>query len=128
MIRLFCTTLIVALLTSTALGGTGYIVTSKQGDETITYEVKFGGGRRFEQHTAYDPVSESFAYLTWNRGAEAPKPAGVIWDHETGRSIKLYKFPNVEHPLPVIPSMDAMKVCPKTGDPDFKAKAILAYD
>ena len=56
----------VALLTfatSTSFAGTGYKVTAKQGDKEVTYEVKFGGGRRFEQWTAFDPASKKFVYL-----------------------------------------------------------------
>lgn len=119
---------LLALASSPVLAGTGYQVTSKNGDETVTYMVNFGGGRAFNQHTAYDPVSEKFVYLPWRRGTEAPKPVGKIWDHQTGRTIELYTFPKVDHPLPVIPSIKAMKVCPKTGDANFESKALLAYD
>lgn len=118
----------VIILTGSTMAGTGYEVTSSSGDLTVTYMVKFGGGRAFQQHTAYDPVSERFVYLTWPRGDAAPEPVAKIWDHESGRTIELFKFPGAEQPLPVIPSMDAMKVCPKTGDKDFTSKAVLAYD
>ena len=128
MIRSKCLPLFIAFLASPALAGTGYEVTSKEGDKTITYMVNFGGGKLFEQHTAYDPVSKSFVYLSWPRNREAPKPVSSIWDHETGRTIHLYKFPKVKHPLPVIPSIEAMKVCPKSGDRNFKSKPVLAYD
>ena len=80
------------------------------------------------QHTAYDPASKEFVYLKWMRGEAAPKPVASIWDHRTGETIALYKFPGVKSPLPVIPSIDAMKVCPKTGDKNFKHKATIAYD
>ena len=116
------------LLTSAAFAGTGYEVTSKDGDETVTYKVKFGGGKRFQQHTAYDPASKEFVYLTWPRGEEGPKPVCSIWNHQTGRTITLYPFPGAKHPLPVIPSIDAMKVCPKTGDEDFQYQRKIAYD
>ncbi len=119
---------LLALAASPALAGIEFRVTSKDGDRTVKYGVKFGGGRLFEQRTAFDPVSGRFVYLKWNRGEAAPKSAGKIWDHQTGRTINLYKFPKVDHPLPVIPSIDAMKVCPKTGDPNFEAKALLSFD
>ena len=128
MLRFTLALLLVACVSLTASAGTGYEVTAKKGDKTITYMVKFGGGRMFEQYTAYDPVSDKFVYLTWDRGTEAPKPVGTIWDHETGRKLELYQFPDVDHPLPIIPTIDAMKVCPRTGDRDFKTKAVLAYD
>jgi len=57
-----------------------------------------------------------------------PEGAGAIWDHQTGQTIDLYQFPGVKHPLPAIPSIEAMKVCPRTGDRNFKAKPIIAYD
>lgn len=117
-----------ALLVSAADAGTGYKVTAKKGDETITYDVKFGGGRRFEQWTAFDPASKKFVYLDWTRGEAEPKPAAAVWDHRTGEAVKLYKFPGVDHPLPVIPSIEEMKVCPLTGDKAFKAVALIAYD
>lgn len=128
MIRTALLPLMIALLAGPALAGTGYEITSKKGDKSITYKVNFGGGRLFEQHTAYDPVSKSFIYLSWPRNEEAPKPAFSIWDHQTGRTIDLYKFPKVKHPLPVIRSIEAMKVCPKSGDRNFKSNAVLAYD
>lgn len=114
---------------SMASAGTGYEVTAqdKEGKE-MTYQVKFGGGRMFEQFTAFDPGSKSFVYLTWNRRDQAPEPASVIFNHATGELTPLYEFPGAKHPLPVIPSMEAMKVCPFTGDKEFKATARIAYD
>jgi hypothetical protein len=119
---------ILVLTASTSLAGTGYKVTSKQGDKEVTYDVKFGGGRRFEQWTAFDPASKKFVYVQWPRGEAEPKPAATIWDHRTGETVKLYKFPGVESPLPVIPSVEAMKICPLTGDKGFKAMPTFAYD
>lgn len=116
------------LLASAADAGTGYKVTAKKGDETVTYDVNFGGGRRFERWTAFDPASKKFVYLDWPRGEAEPKPAATIWDHRTGETVKLYKFPEVETPLPVIPSIEEMKVCPLTGDKAFKAVRLIAYD
>ncbi|CAN5208661.1 hypothetical protein BH11PLA2_BH11PLA2_01910 [soil metagenome] len=126
-VRILATALL-ALTASTSDAGTGYEITSKQGDKEVTYEVKFGGGKRFEQWTAFDPASKKFVYLRWPRGDAEPKPAATIWDHRTGETVKLYKFPSVESSLPVIPSVDEMKVCPMTGDKKFKAVPLLAYD
>mgnify|MGYP006430793487 CR=1 FL=1 len=128
MLKYTLSLILLALLTNIAFAGTGYQVTSQDGDETVTYRVNFGGARRFEQHTAYDPASEKFVYLKWDRGSDAPEPVCSIWNHETGKTIKLYQFPGVENPLPIIPSINAMKVCPKTGDENFKHRAMLAYD
>lgn len=111
-----------------ASAGTTYEISSKLEDKTLTYEVNFGGARRFERYTAFDPESRQFVYLDWNRGTKPPTPAMKVWDHRTGETISLYNFPKVKHPLPVIPSIDAMKVCPITGDKDFKSKPIIAYD
>lgn len=116
------------LLASAAGAGTGYKVTARKGDETVTYEVNFGGGRRFERWTAFDPAAKTFVYLDWMRGEPEPKPAATIWDHRTGETVKLYKFPGVDSPLPVIPSVEEMKVCPLTGDKAFKAERVIAYD
>ena len=114
---------------SVASAGTGYEVTAKDKEgKEVTYEVKFGGGRMFEQFTAFDPASNSFVYLTWNRREKKPESASVIFNHETGEMTPLYEFPGAKHPLPVIPSMEAMKVCPRTGDKEFKATVRIAYD
>lgn len=127
--KLTTTLLLLVLSSSAASAGTGYEVTSKDGDRDVTYMVNFGGGKLFEQHTAYDPDSKTFVYLTWpRRGGKPPAPVARIWDHETSRTIELFKFPKAKHPLPVIPGIKAMKVCPKTGDPNFKAVRKLAYD
>ena len=128
MFRLMLPLLLLPLLTSHCLAGTGYEVTSTDGKKTITYMVNFGGGKLFEQHTAFDPVTQKFVYLNWKRNGEAPQPVCSIWDHQTGRTIPLYKFPNVKNPLPVIPSIEAMKVCPITGDRKFKFTRKIAYD
>lgn len=101
---------------------------SKPNSETLTYQVKFGGGKRFEQFTAFDPASKSFVYLTWNRREPAAEPVSTIFDHTAGKTIPLYKFPEAEHPLPVIPSVEEMKVCPLTGDQAFKATRRIASD
>ena len=128
MLRFAASSVLSCLLTGAALAGTGYEVTSKDGEKTVTYMVNFGGGMFFHQHTAYDPASKQFVYLTWKRDQPEPKPACSIWDHQTGRTIDLYQFPGAKHPLPVIPSIEAMKACPKTGDKGFKHRAVLAID
>ncbi|MDG2184158.1 MAG: hypothetical protein P8K79_00685 [Mariniblastus sp.] len=128
MFRYLLSFLLVVFLASTATAGTGYEITSKDGEKTITYRVNFGGGRAFEQHTAFDPATKKFVYLTWPRGEAPPKPVYSIWDFQSGQLIDLYQFPGAKHPLPVIPSIEAMKVCPITGDKNFQHKAVIAYD
>ena len=120
--------LFLVVLPGTAFAGSIYEVTAKLDDKTVTYRVKFGGGKLFKQYTAYDASTKKFVYLTWPRKEKGPKPVGSIWDHDTGRTISLYQFPGIKHPLPVIPSMEAMKFCPKTGDRDFKSNLIIIYD
>ena len=124
---------IIALLTlmfvtTVSYAGTSYEVISKVDGKTTSYMVIFGGGRRFKQHTAFDPASKKFVYLQWGRGIEDPKPVAKIWDHETGKIIELYQFPGVKNPLPIIPSIKAIKVCPVTGSKDFEAIPRIAID
>jgi hypothetical protein len=119
---------LLAVAAGPSSAGEIYRVTATEEGKPITYDVKFGGGKLFEQWTAFDPASKKFVYLSWRRNLAEPKPAATIWDHRTGETIKLYKFPGVELPLPVIPSMKEMKVCPLTGDKEFQAKAIIAID
>ncbi len=114
--------------TLTASAGNIYQVTSKDGEKTITYEVRFGGGRLMDQFTAFDPGTKKFVYLQWKRRDQPPSPAMKIWDHRTGETISLHQFPNARHPLPVIPSIKAMRVCPLTGDKDFIAKIYEILD
>ncbi len=105
-----------------------YQVTGNDGDKTVTYEVTFGGGKLFDQMTAFDPETKKFVYLQWKRTDEKPAPVMKVWDHRMGETILLYKFPDAKNPLPVIPSVDAMKVCPLTGDKNFKAKLHIIAD
>lgn len=105
-----------------------YQVTSKDGDKAVTYEVTFGGGKLFDQLTAFDPETKKFVYLQWKRTDAKPAPAMRVWDHRTGETVPLYKFPDARNPLPAIPSVDAMKVCPLTGDKNFKAKLHIIAD
>jgi hypothetical protein len=114
--------------TSSAMAGNIYQVTSQDGEKTMTYEVRFGGGKLMDQFTAFDPETKKFVYLRWDRNGKPPTPAMKIWDHRTGEFISLYNFPNVKNPLPVIPSIDAMKVCPLTNDKNFKAKLHIIVD
>ena len=114
--------------TSVSYAGTSYEVISKVEDKTTSYMVIFGGGRRFKQHTAFDPASKKFVYMRWERGKDDPKPAAKIWDHETGKITELYQFPGVKNPLPIIPSIQDMKVCPVTGSTDFEAIPRIAID
>src|SRR5262249_10937430 len=111
-----------------ALAGNIYQVTSHEGDKTVTYEVRFGGGRAMDQVTAFDPETKKFVYLQWKRGDEKPAPAMKEWDHRTGETIPLYRFPGAKNPLPVIPSINAIKVCPLTGDKNFKARLHIIVD
>jgi hypothetical protein len=114
--------------TSVSYAGTSYEVISKVDDEITSYMVIFGGGRRFKQHTAFDPASKKFVYMQWARDKEDPKPIAKIWDHETGKITELYQFPGVKNPLPIIPSIQDMKVCPVTGSTDFEAIPRIAID
>lgn len=135
MLRCILAVFLSAMFAGSAFAGTGYEITATDGDKEITYDVNFGGGKLFDQYTAFDPVTKKFVYLSWmsrplggKKAESPPKPAFSIWNHETGKTIDLYKFPDAEHPLPVIPSIKELKVCPMTGDTDFKAKTVLSYD
>jgi hypothetical protein len=121
---------LVALALTAGIGsaGTTYQVTSSTGEETRTYEVSFGGGKQFERLTAFDPTSKKFVYLDFRRDSPVPKPVGAIWDHRTGETLPLYSFPGVDQPLPVIPSIEDLKVCPFTGAKDLKVTVKVRYD
>ncbi len=117
-----------ACITLPALAGNVYQVTSRQGDKRVSYEVRFGGGKLNDQLTAFDPETKKFVYLSWKRSDARPAPAMQIWDHRTGETIPLYRFPDAKYPLPVIPSLEEMKVCPLTGDKDYKAMLDIIID
>jgi hypothetical protein len=53
---------------------------------------------------------------------------GVAVALRTGETLSLYAFPNAKHPLPVIPPIEAMKVCPITRDIESKAKLQIIVD
>lgn len=122
--------LILGLLSaaSPASAGMIYKVQSRNGDQQLTYEVRFGGGKLNEMFTAFDPSSKKFVYLHWPREGEPPTPAMTIWDHRTGETVPLYTFPGVKHPLPVIPNIQALRVCPLTGDKEFRAEIHIFID
>jgi hypothetical protein len=67
-------------------------------------------------------------YRVTCRDGAAPEPAGRIWDYRTGETIPLYKFPDVSQPLPVIPSIEAMKTCPLTGDKNPQVELLRIHD
>jgi hypothetical protein len=114
--------------TSSASAENIYKVTSQDGEKTITYEVHFGGSKLMDQFTAFDPETKKFVYLKWDRKDKPPTPVMKLWDHRTGETIPLYIFPNAKNPLPVIPSIESMKVCPLTNDKNFKSKLHAIVD
>jgi hypothetical protein len=116
------------IATSSASAGNVYKVTSHDGEKTITYEVRFGGIKLTDQFTAFDPETKRFVYLTWNRKDKPPTPAMKLWDYRTGETIPLYRFPDAKNPLPVIPFIESMKVCPFTNDKNFKADLYAIVD
>lgn len=116
------------LFCSKAMAGEIYEVTSRDRENNVIYRVRFGGGKLMDQYTAFDPETKSFVYLSWKRQDEAPKPVMTIWNHHDGELLALYNFPEAKHPLPIIPNMDAIKVCPLTGDRSFNAKLIIFVD
>ncbi len=124
---LFCA-LTLLLCFSKAMAADVYEITSRDGDKEVTYNVTFGGLRMGDQYTAFDPETKSFVYLSWKRTDEAPKPAMTIWNHRDGSLLELYQFPDARHPLPIIPSIEAMKVCPLTGDKTFKFRFVGNVD
>ncbi len=126
--RVMVALMVFQCLAAKALAGNIYDVTSKDGKKTVTYQVRFGGGKLFDTYTAFDPASKKFVYLEWKRSEETPKPAMTIWDHRTGETISLYKFPDVKDPLPLIPAIEDMKACPMTGDKKFEAKLTIIVD
>jgi hypothetical protein len=127
-VLLLSAVLLAGLAAATAAAGTIYEVTATGGAEKVTYRVKFGGGKAVRQWTAFDPAQKKFVYLTWTPAEPEPSPAATIWDHRTGETTKLYKFPGAGQPLPVIPSIAEMKVCPLTGDKAFTARKVGNYD
>lgn len=112
-----------------AYAGEVYEITSTDGKKTIKYEVRFGGGFDVDMWTAFCPKSKKFVYVSWLRGKEKPPAiAATIWDHHTGRTIHLYRLPGFPDPLPVIHGITDLKVCPFTGDKNFKAVRTKFYD
>ena len=109
-------------------GGEIYRITSTDGKKGTSYEISFGGGKSIERLTAFCPKQKKFVYLSWDRDQKAPTPASTIWDHRTGEIIQLYKFTDCIDLLPIIPNVNAMKVCPFTGDTKFKVKRTGFYD
>ncbi len=126
--RVLLLSIALLIFCSKAMAGEVYEVTSQDGEKDVTYQVRFGGGKLMDQYTAFDPETESFVYLLWKRQDEAPKPVMTIWNHRDGELLALYKFPDAKHPLPIIPNMDAIKVCPLTGDKSFNSKLIIFVD
>src|SRR5262245_25108784 len=104
------TSLLLLLLsvTFTAAGET-FEITSTDGKKTLKYQVTFGGGLDHDLWTAFCPKSQKFVRVGWLRGKEkSPPVAATIWDHQTGRTINLYRFPGCPDPLPVIDSIKDM--------------------
>jgi len=84
--------------------------------------------RSFLAPVAAQFLRHELVYLTWKTGEATPEPVATIWDHKTGETVRLYKFPDAEHPLPVIPSLKDMKVCPMTRDKEFTSMRVGNYD
>lgn len=127
-VRTFSACMVLSLGWTTARAGDIYEVSATKGSEKVTYQVRFGEGKLAINWTAFDPKSQKFVYLTYRRTEAKPEPAATIWDHKTGETVKLYKFPGVDQPLPIIPSIQDMKFCPITGDKQFTSKRVGIFD
>jgi hypothetical protein len=103
-----------------------YRITSKTKDgETKQYKVTFGPTKVTNRLVAFCPKNKKFVYLIWKDKTEkAPEPVSSIWDHRTGETVPLYKFPDSPHPLPAIARAEDIKVCPFTGDTKLKVERI----
>lgn len=126
--RVLSCALTLFFFSSNAMAADAYRITSRDGDKEVTYEVIFGAIRMGDQYTAFDPETKSFVYLMWKHTEEAPKPVMTIWNHRDGSLQELYQFPDARHPLPVIPNISAMKVCPITGDKAFTFRQVGVVD
>lgn len=116
---------------ASTLAGEIYELTGTDGKRTVKTEVWFGSGKDTKRLTAFDPRTKKFVYIDidWTKPAtERPMPVGQIWDHHTGKTIDLWKFPGAANPLPVIPSVDDLKVCPITGDKKPKIEQVGNFD
>ena len=120
--------MIVVMSTSLTVAGDIYKVTVEQRGKASSFEVSFGEGKLGYRYKAFDPQSKKFVSLTWLRDEPAPKPAGAIWDHQTGRRIKVYRFPDVDVPLPIIRSVHDIKICPYTGGKVTKVEKVGFFD
>ncbi len=120
---------VVVLFWTRATAGEIYTVTSTGGGKTITYDVQMGRGKIHGCKTAFCPHQKKFVYLMWEIDREPePKPVSSFWDHRTGETIYLYKFPDCPDPLPVIERIEDLKVCPFTGDKNLKVKQTGNWD
>lgn len=121
MTRLLSCVLAIAIPVAAALPGEIYEVTSTDGKRTVKYELWFGGGKDVQTLTAFNPQTKKFVrwHIDRSKGEQA-KIVAQIWDYKTCRTIDLYRFPGVENPLPIIPLIDDLKICPITGDKNLK--------
>lgn len=120
--------------------GSGYRLNCPE--EACEYEgmVTFGGGRMFEQKTAYCCACKKFVYLRWSRGGRPgfdgkvklkPEPLGQVWDSATGRVLTLYACPECQAPAAEIPTRKDLKVCPQCNKGHFdleNARPAVAID
>jgi hypothetical protein len=103
-----------------------YRLTSADGK--TSYKANFGRGKRVQLITAFDPRSKKFVNLSYPADKPRPEPVGRIWDHASGRMLSLFKFPDVEQPLPEIPSVKDLKYFPLTDSDRFDVKLVGAFD
>ena len=103
------------LLTGVAWAGMGYTMKCKACK--FEQSVIFGGGRMFNQVTAWCDPCGKFVYLRWKRSEAEPKPLATIWDAETGRKLTTYACPDCGKPATMVD--ENMKFCPKCGKAEF---------
>ena len=85
-------------------------------------------GQDDEECQVVDPETKKFVYLQWKRDGQPPTPAMKTWHHRTGETISLYRFAAAQNPLPIIPSINEMKVRLRTNDKNFKATPRIIVD
>jgi hypothetical protein len=91
-------------------------------------EVRFGGGKQFDQLTGFCVQCGDFVYIRWGRNEKKPEPLGRVWNPATGESSPVYACPECGRPFLAISSIHDMKHCPKCDKETLESKLKMIID
>ncbi len=111
-----------------AEAGTRYDVTCGAPKCGFSTTIDLGGGRLFEQESAWCRRCGKTVSTTWKRDSKRGTSFAQFWDALTGRERKMFDCPGCGSLVVAMEEAQDFKHCPKCGKPSLKHKVAIMFD